>query len=108
MGGTRKQAPHICRSRVADHVGRCSAWLFRHPLANCRFSAKLNLTAEAGRVALARFRFAPASLTALQPSDNLVVNAMHRGGKVFIIDRCCTVAADGIAIGSVADRCLLS
>ena len=44
----------------------------------------------------------------LQPSDNLVVNAMHGGGKVLVIDRCCTVADDDIAIGSVADRCLLS
>jgi len=27
---------------------------------------------------------------------------MHRGGEVLVIDRCCTVADDDIAIGSVA------
>jgi hypothetical protein len=47
-------------------------------------------------------------LTALQPSDNLVVNAMHGGSEVLVGELGCTVAADDITIGSVADRCLLS
>src|SRR6266852_6313475 len=51
---------------------------------------------------------APSLLSALQPSDNLVVNAMHGGGKVLVNELGCTVADDDIAIGSVADRCLLS
>jgi hypothetical protein len=44
----------------------------------------------------------------LQPSDNLVVNAMHGGGKVLVNELRCTVADDDIAIGSVADRWLVS
>ena len=41
-------------------------------------------------------------LTTLQPSDNLVVNAMHRGGEVLVGDLGSVVADDDIAIGSVA------
>jgi hypothetical protein len=33
-----------------------------------------------------------ALLTALQPPDNLVVNAMHRGGQVLVSELGCTVA----------------
>jgi hypothetical protein len=47
-------------------------------------------------------------LTALQPSDNLVVNTMHLGGKALVSERRAIVADDDIAVGSVADRCLLS
>ena len=48
---------------------------------------------------------APASLP---PPDNLVINAMHLGGEVLVSELRSTVADDDIAIGSVADRCLLS
>jgi hypothetical protein len=51
---------------------------------------------------------ATTSLTTLQPSDNPVVNGMHRGGEVLVSKLRCTVADDDIAIGGVADRCLLS
>jgi hypothetical protein len=47
-------------------------------------------------------------LTPLQPSNNLVVNALDLGGEVLISELGSTVADDDIAIGSVADRCLLS
>jgi hypothetical protein len=39
---------------------------------------------------------------------NLIVNAMDLGGEVFVGQLGSAVAADDIAIGSVADRCLLS
>jgi len=42
------------------------------------------------------------------PFDNSVVNAMHLGGEVLVSELRSTVADDDIAIGSVADRCLLS
>ena len=45
--------------------------------------------------------FAPTLLTTLQPSDNLVVNAMHRRGEVLVSELRSTVADDDIAIGSV-------
>jgi hypothetical protein len=45
---------------------------------------------------------APAPLTMLQPSDNLVVNAMDLGGEVLVGQLRSTVAGDAIAIGSVA------
>jgi hypothetical protein len=45
---------------------------------------------------------------ALQPLYNLVVNAMDLGGEVLVSELRSTVAGDDIAIGSVADRCLLS
>jgi hypothetical protein len=44
----------------------------------------------------------------LQPSDNFVVNTMHSGGRVLVFELRPAVADDDIAIGSVADRCLLS
>ena len=40
---------------------------------------------------------------AWQPSNNLVVNAMHGGGEVLVSELRSTVADDDIAIGSVAD-----
>jgi len=40
--------------------------------------------------------------------DNLVVNAMDLGGKALVSELSATAADDDIAIGSVADRCLLS
>jgi hypothetical protein len=46
--------------------------------------------------------------TLLRSTNNLAVNAMHGGGKVLVSELGCTVADDDIAIGSVADRCLLS
>ena len=49
-----------------------------------------------------------ALLTALQPFDNLVVNAMDLGGEAVVGGLGSAVANDDIAIGSVADRCLLS
>jgi hypothetical protein len=51
---------------------------------------------------------APGLLTLLQPFDNAVVNAMDLGGKVLVRELRSTVADDHIAIGSEADRCLLS
>jgi hypothetical protein len=51
---------------------------------------------------------APAFLTALQPFDDLVVNALDLGGEVLVKKRRSTVAGDDIAVGCVADRCLLS
>jgi hypothetical protein len=46
--------------------------------------------------------------TLLRSANNLVVNAMHLGGKVLVNELGCTVAEDEMAIGSVADRRLLS
>jgi hypothetical protein len=51
---------------------------------------------------------APASLTTLQEFDDLVVNAMDLGGEVLVGQLRSAIADDEIAIGSVADRCLLS
>jgi hypothetical protein len=47
-------------------------------------------------------------LTALQPSNNLVINAMQLGGEVLVGELRSAVVDDDIAIGSVANRCLLS
>ena len=47
-------------------------------------------------------------LTALQPSENLVFNAMDLGGEVRVGQLGVAVADDDVGIGSVADRCLLS
>jgi len=44
----------------------------------------------------------------LRSTNNLVVNAMHGGGKVLVNELGVAVADDDIAIGSVADRCLRS
>jgi hypothetical protein len=43
---------------------------------------------------------APALFTALQPFDDLVVNAMHCGGKVLVGELRSHVAHDDIAIGA--------
>jgi hypothetical protein len=50
----------------------------------------------------------PALLTPLQEFKYFVVNAMDGRGRMLVMDRRCTVADDDIAIGSVADRRLLS
>jgi hypothetical protein len=42
----------------------------------------------------------PALLTALQPADNLVVNAMHRRGEVLVSVFRCTVANDNVTIAN--------
>jgi len=47
-------------------------------------------------------------LTALQPFYDFTIDAMDLGGEVRVGRLRSTVAADAIAIGSVADRCLLS
>jgi hypothetical protein len=48
-------------------------------------------------------------LTPLQEFKYFVVNAMDGRGRMLVMDRRCTVADDDdIAIGSVADRRLLS
>jgi hypothetical protein len=49
-----------------------------------------------------------ASLPALQPFNNLAVDAVDGRGKMLVIELRPTVADDEITIGSVADRCLLS
>jgi hypothetical protein len=50
----------------------------------------------------------PALLTPLQEFKYLVVNAMDLGGESLVRELRSTVADDDIAVGSVADRCLLS
>ena len=47
-------------------------------------------------------------LTPLQPPDNLVVNAMNDGGQMRVGGLRSAVAVDDCAIGSIADRGLLS
>jgi hypothetical protein len=49
-----------------------------------------------------------ASLTTLQPFENLLVNTMDDRGEVCVFRLGSAVADDEIAIRSVADRCLLS
>jgi hypothetical protein len=44
----------------------------------------------------------------LKSTNNLAINAMHRGGEVLVNELGVAVADDDIAIGSLADRCLLS
>jgi hypothetical protein len=80
-------------------------------------SRRIFAKCKTGGQSVSRFRFgAPAaggalavmsgSLTTFQPSDNLVVNVMQRGGTVLVGELGSTVADDDSAIGSVADRCL--
>src|SRR5258706_15508553 len=46
--------------------------------------------------------------TLLRSTNNLAINAMHRGGEGIVNEFGVAVADDDIAIGSLGDRCLLS
>jgi hypothetical protein len=50
----------------------------------------------------------PALLTPLQEFKYFVVNTIHLGGEVLVGQLRSTVADNDIAVGSRADRCLLS
>src|SRR5258706_11328338 len=93
--------------------GRDYCWRFEHSarIAYCKQGRKL-FASEHVRFGGHHPSMAPSVIVAwstlLRSTNNLAVNAMHRGGKVLVSELRSTVADDDIAIGSVADRCLLS
>src|SRR5258706_7844028 len=93
--------------------GRDYCWRFEHSarIAYCKQGRKL-FASEHVRFGGHHPSMAPSVIVAwstlLRSTNNLLVNAMHSGGKVLVSELGATVADDDIAIGSVADRCLLS